>query len=908
MVKYIKCDMIDAVDVQLDKGGDVRDFQQSKLWQLTLKARENDSHESARERLREAFDIFWDRAVQLAQQISSDLPSLTLHDVRHLVALWDRASQLIDDSYPINPLEAFVFGGAVLLHDSGHAFAAYKGGLDELQRTTEYRDAVAASLRKNGSNPPGDEEIANPTAEIAAAALFSTLRRLHAKQAEVLATRTFGEKALHLIDDSELRESLAQMIGRIAASHHWDRNSLEEQLPPSQNAPGFLPEEWRIRPVKIACLLRCADAIQIDQRRAPAFAFALHAPQGLSRLHWLAQQLAQPSVVKDGGAGPYAVEFTSQNDFKEEDADAWWIAYGLVRIANQELQGCYQLLKDLNLPAFVVDRVSGAEGPLQLARHIRTSGWKPINAEVRVSSVEQIVNLFGGRLLYGRDPVVPLRELIQNASDAVRARRALNLDPHYEGKVNVSLNAARENDTWQLVVEDDGVGMSERVLSGALLEFGKSFWASDEVQDEFPGLISAKLRQSGRYGIGFFSCLMIAERIEVTSRRWDKGQQDARKLVFRDGLRLRPLVSESIGAPLGQISTRVVLYIASKDAELLLTILGERNVKFKVALKELVAHLCLCLDCNVFTSESGGPYETAHSRRWYESDALQWCREITFAEPRADQDTDDALSAIAPLIQVIEGSDGEPCGRAAISCRNIETGIDSIGGLASARAGRKVGNLSTFYVGGVEYEPNGPRRDTGSLRAPAEVKAWASKQAQLLAQSQISDWERYYAAMNVAKFEGDPTPIATILINRNTMSLTEVYRALDDGKEIFAVLGQVTRNGPLISMINYWLSAHQGIALGFSELDFAVSTMEAWLPGSRFPLDELYHRVPAKEEPVPSSFLSCLERYALLRGRTLNMEVVNDMVFATYKGEPSARERLSAGAELRSAGIKLKLA
>ena len=90
-------------------------------------------------------------------------------------------------------LELFVFGGAVLLHDFGHAFAAYKEGLSELKQTPEYRDAVAARLRKDDSNPPREDEIANPPEEVAVTALFTTLRRLHAKQAEVLATRPFGE-------------------------------------------------------------------------------------------------------------------------------------------------------------------------------------------------------------------------------------------------------------------------------------------------------------------------------------------------------------------------------------------------------------------------------------------------------------------------------------------------------------------------------------------------------------------------------------------------------------------------------------------------------------------------------------------------------------------------------------------
>jgi hypothetical protein len=880
---------------------DLKDYEQSKLWQLALKERIDDPFSSARGRLQRAYEIFWDRSIELARRINTDFPPLTLHDERHLTALWDRASQLTNEKYPINALEAFAFGGAVLLHDSGHACAAYEGGLNELKQTREYRDVVAATLRKNGLDPPRKDEIDNPTEEIAKAALFAVVRRLHAKQAEVLATRVFGENKLYLIDDSELRDSLAQLIGKIAASHNWDGSLLEGLLPQSQNAPGIMPQDWVIRPVKIACLLRCADAIQIDQRRALAFPFALHTPTGLSRLHWLAQQLAQPNVIHDEGDGPGAIEFTSQNDFTEGNADAWWIAHDLIKTANKELQDCYQLMKDLNLPAFLVDRVAGAEGPLQLARHIRTAGWQPINAEVRATSVKQIINLFGGRLLYGNNPVVPLRELIQNASDAVRARRALpDSDPRFEGKVYVRLKKAPDADLWQLIVEDDGTGMSERVLSGALLEFGKSFWSSEEIQDEFPGLASADLRLSGRYGIGFFSCLMIADRIEVTSRRWDKGADQARKLVFRKGLELRPLISKELGTPLDHLSTRVVLYISSSDASRLLTISSAPDDKSKITLKELVGRLCPCLDCDVLTSESDGSFELAHTRKWEEVDTLQWCREVTYAGPRAEKVTDEALTAIAPLIQVIKGPSGETLGRAAISYRNIKAGVKSIGALASAQIG-----FTTTHVGAIEYEPRSPRREPGDLRGPGEVKVWASKQAELLAQEEITDSEKYTAAINVAEFRGDPTPIAIIPINRKLTSLAEVYGILAKGTAIFAPVEKTSRNRTSLSWARYWVSSGYGIGVGPDSLNFEVLTMEKW--GVSDVGDPVYCHIPLDGENEVSTFLSCLQAFAGHRGRIVNIESANDIVFATYRGEPSTLERLFVGAEFRGDGIKISL-
>jgi hypothetical protein len=108
---------------------------------------------------------------------------------------------------------------------------------------------------------------------------------------------------------------------------------LDEKLWPNlQGAPGFMPQDWPVQAVKLACLLRCSDAIQIDQRRAPAFAFAIHDPEGESALHWLAQQLAQPVVICDPGGGPGRLLFTSQTDFTEDRADAWWIAHDFVSI------------------------------------------------------------------------------------------------------------------------------------------------------------------------------------------------------------------------------------------------------------------------------------------------------------------------------------------------------------------------------------------------------------------------------------------------------------------------------------------------------------------------------------------------------------------------------------------------
>ncbi len=701
-------------------------------------------------------------------------------------------------------------------------------------------------------------------------------------------------------------KNLAPLIGRIAASHHRDRTSLDQELPNIQGAPGFMPQEWSIKAVKIACLLRCADAIQIDQRRASAFALAIHDPRGEFLLHWQAQQLAQP-IVRSDDSGPGALVFTSQNDFTEEKADAWWVAYDLIKVANEELQGCYQLMKDEKLPAFTVDRVAGAESPRHLSKFIRTSGWRPVNAEVRVASVEQIIRLLGGEALYGRDPAVPLRELIQNASDAVRARRKLFNDKWYEGKVVVTLRKCEIDGFYDLIVEDDGIGMSEHILTGPLIEFGKSFWASQEAQEEFPGLLSAHLNQAGRFGIGFFSTLMVADRITVTSRRWDAGRDEAHTLIFRQGLRLRPLISQAIGPALEPFSTRVELRISSEDVSKLLRVHREHQDSVKTTLKELIAHLCPCVDCDVWAFELDGEFGLAHSRRWQDSDALNWVRDIVFADSRQDDAVDICLAKIAPNIRLLNDQDGEPCGRAAIAFGYLRAGIASIGGFVSGLNTRSVFNFSQSYVGALSFEPNGPRRDSGPAVAPTQLRAWATEQAKLLSGTGINDLEKYLSAINIAEFGGDSSPIAMALINRKLTPLMEVYNMLADGKEIFAPIDTHSQE-PTISMI--YNTERPGLRGGFTEneIDFAVITMEKW--SSPYVSLDIYHRIPTGSAPtdlIDKCFISCLRRHAESKSRTLRWEVVEDILFARYKGERSPRQKLEAGMELRAAGLRLWL-
>jgi hypothetical protein len=108
-------------------------YDETALWKRTLGAVGNGVREgSALATLRSTFETARERIKPIVGQAHLDCKGLTIHDETHLDALWQMADLIAGDDYPINPLEAFVFGCSVLFHDSALAVVAYEGGLDSL--------------------------------------------------------------------------------------------------------------------------------------------------------------------------------------------------------------------------------------------------------------------------------------------------------------------------------------------------------------------------------------------------------------------------------------------------------------------------------------------------------------------------------------------------------------------------------------------------------------------------------------------------------------------------------------------------------------------------------------------------------------------------------------------------------
>ena len=139
-----------------------------------------------------------------------------------------------------------------------------------------------------------------------------------------------------------------------------------------------------------------------------------------------------------------------------------------------------------------------------------------------------------------------LRELISNASDALDKRHYLSLTDHNPDNDNepLTITIERHPDTRQLVIEDNGVGMTDEELEKNLGTIAKSgsdeFRRAMEKADDNVDII-------GQFGVGFYSAFMVADHVLVESKSMNSDQAYSWSSSGEDGYIISPIDKESVG-------------------------------------------------------------------------------------------------------------------------------------------------------------------------------------------------------------------------------------------------------------------------------------------------------------------------------------------------------------------------
>ncbi|MCJ2137423.1 ATP-binding protein [Methylobacterium sp. J-026] len=837
------------------------------LWQAAFGNLGNGQDDRNSRHLAFSYWSLAERVKPILEQIHHVLDGLTVHDIGHATQLWEVATVIAGQKLTLNPLEAYILGAAFLLHDAGLAIYAYDGGREELISRPEYADALSRQTRSENGAPYHGDPLATPEGA-KQRAIFDVLRQIHAEQAQQLVRRQFTDPSdttvkFHLIEDIDLLRDYAEVIGKISASHNWPIQRVIDEL--SQPMTPGVKFRWTVEPLKLAALLRCADAAAIDERRAPTMAHVLARPHGVSADHWAFQARLRPAQVI--GENNLLV-FQSKAPFDRVDMDAWWLAFESLNVCHDEIVSCNKCLREQHLSTLHAEGVFGAHDPIVLSRCVKTAHWKPIDTTIKISDPTRLAKLLGGSQLYGDDPFVPLREILQNSADAIRARRLL--DPDYKptpenpfpGRIEVSALRDANSGDYELICDDDGVGMTEAVLTGPLITFGKSLWTDALATRLFPGLSSNKdFFPSGRFGIGFFSVFMISSQVTVISRPADfpggPGSGAVRHvLAFRNGMNSRAefcAYDHSVDGHIPSwVSTRIKLRVPAsflaaygrapglnmfygagvlknpKGREILTTELLERTGKIpdpddinqigrkganadEYAFSRHCQRLVIPLDVKVgVRTQSGSRIDhSPHYTHWSQE---QIGKQIYAAEWY--------LSAIGLLdnqlsmLREIKSQSGRILGRAALSIHSggRELALFSIGGFLAKRS------TDQDIVGVVEAYPGSASREAGiPLATDAEMILWAKNQLEVADALPLTDEEKLLAVASASRFDVDIYPLARINSNFGYMSIDQIVEYICGGEVV--IIPATTQVGDRLHLIATSLIRKDLKSCNISEID-----------------------------------------------------------------------------------------
>ncbi len=118
------------------------------------------------------------------------------------------------------------------------------------------------------------------------------------------------------------------------------------------------------------------------------------------------------------------------------------------------------------------------------------------------------------------DREIFLRELVANAADATDKRRFLSLsDEALALPENAAVKISLDKGARTITIADNGIGMGKEELAenlGTIARSGTAAFAATQLAEnkavDKPSLI-------GQFGVGFYSAFMVADHVEVTSRK-----------------------------------------------------------------------------------------------------------------------------------------------------------------------------------------------------------------------------------------------------------------------------------------------------------------------------------------------------------------------------------------------------
>jgi histidine kinase/DNA gyrase B/HSP90-like ATPase len=266
--------------------------------------------------------------------------------------------------------------------------------------------------------------------------------------------------------DPEFRKDLAS----VCESHNLDDLDDLQKYRTFRPYGRTAPETANV--LYAAAILRTVDLLQITRQRAPSVMFRMINPTDpISQIEWTKQNAVRgvfpkPAVDKSGAVAAEVQPSVVAVYAKFDNENGFFGLTSYLSYAAKQLAYSYSAVQKANTTT-----VNKLDFPWRGIddSSVEAVGFIPSPFEFRIDQA-RILDLLTGHTLYN-DSSVAIRELVQNAIDAVRLQSAIDgLDSEIAGKVKVTWDS---NDQT-LSILDNGTGMTQEIIVNHLLNVGSS--------------------------------------------------------------------------------------------------------------------------------------------------------------------------------------------------------------------------------------------------------------------------------------------------------------------------------------------------------------------------------------------------------------------------------------------------
>ena len=473
-----------------------------KLWEILVqKAREEDKDLQPDQRISDEYlsgiTEICQFGVDRAKTIRDTFPMYTLHDETHICNVLRIMAQLLGDhTDKLTRDEAAMLILAACCHDVGMSYSDQEKQelLDDRDRINQYLEQHHDEYVKAYKTTPDEPKFTDEM-------LRKYLRSIHHERiSELLNRKPWPECLRGKVDRKDLV--------RVCQSHGDNPSSL--------NDSGSTPTvDLRF----CAVLLRLADILDFDTIRAPkavydycGFNNAKGDEAKYSKTEWekhLSSQGFDFIHVADRSV-PYDLPYhTTSKSMQIEQAVNSYLDW-----VDSELNECGKLLRQY------VGKWQDFVLPNKILRTIETEGYVSGQYHLTMDQ-DKVMELLVGEDLYS-DPSAFVRELIQNAIDAVRTREQLDkqLPKNWNPQINIRSWIDMDGYHW-FRIEDNGTGMTKEIIENYFLKIGKSYYTSDTFQkDKIRSGADPDYTPISRFGIGILSFFMggeVSNRVSVST-------------------------------------------------------------------------------------------------------------------------------------------------------------------------------------------------------------------------------------------------------------------------------------------------------------------------------------------------------------------------------------------------------